>query len=186
MQRLNEQSNPQMNDQQRQIQFDLFYAEHATPGYRFALRLCGNHEDAEDIVADALVKAFSRWSQYRGEADARTWLFKIVLNEWRMRCRKRSVQVVRLESIEHMANTMDSKDFGLATAILSLSRVQREAFLLVKGEGLTHAEAAKVAGVPIGTMYFRVHSAVNALRRLLSETPMDPAGSGEVNFEAEM
>lgn len=186
MRRLNELSNPQMNDQQRQIQFDLFYAEHATAGFRFALRLCGNHEDAEDIVADALVKAFSRWSQYRGEADARTWLFKIVLNEWRMRCRKQSVQAIQLESIEHMANTMESKDFALASAIMSLSRLQREAFLLVKGEGLTHAEAAQVVGVPVGTMYFRVHSAMNALRRLLSETPIEQAGPKEILNEAEM
>lgn len=175
-----------MNNQQQQIQFDLFYAEHATPGFRFALRLCGNHEDAEDIVADALVKAFSKWSQYRGEADGRTWLFKIVLNEWRMRCRKRGIQITQLESIEHLANTMDSKDMDLASAIFALSREQREAFLLVKGEGLTHAEAAKVSCVPIGTMYFRVHSAVKSLRRLLTEIPTQPERSKEVNIETKM
>jgi RNA polymerase sigma-70 factor (ECF subfamily) len=171
---------------EQQPQFDLFYAEHAAPGFRFALRLCGNHEDAEDLTAQALAKAFVRWNQYRGDANPRTWLFKILLNEWRMQCRKSKIPATQLDDAERIPASTPFDDVGLAVAIASLTVAQREAVLLVKGEGLTHAEAAKVAGVPVGTMYFRVHSAMKALRKLLTETDEDLSGLNQVAYEVEL
>jgi len=155
------------NDQR--VAFDLFYAEHAMPAYRFALRLSGSAEDAEDLVAEALAKAYRSWNQYRGEAHARTWLFAIVRNEWRMLCRRRPPLEERIGSVEVLAATLAAESFELAQAIQSLPEAQKEAFLLVKGEGLTHAEAAKVVHVPVGTMYFRVHAAVQKLKTLLAD-----------------
>lgn len=157
-----------MQSEHPHVAFDLFYAENAMPAFRFALRLSGNRDDAEDLAAQALAKAYRRWSQYKGDSTAQTWLFAIILNEWRMLCRKRPVTEARLDAIQHLASTMKFEDLDLATAIQSLPDSLREAFLLVKGEGLTHAEAARVAKVPVGTMYFRVHSAVRKLRNSLS------------------
>lgn len=157
-----------MHDDQRRIAFELLYVEHAGPVYRFALRLCGNPEDAEDLAAEALTKAYQQLARYRGEASPRTWLFAIVLNQWRMLRRKRKVGDDRLESAENIASTFRFGNLELAEAICSLPEPLREAFLLVKGEGLTHREAAKAVHVPVGTMYFRVHTAVHRLRILLS------------------
>lgn len=156
-----------MHHDQRHIEFDLFYAENAMPAYRFALRLSGNSEDAEDITAQALAKAYRRWSQYQSRSAPQTWLFAIILNEWKMHCRKQSPKETSLDSIHSLASTMKFEDLGLAEAIQSLPQPMKEAFLLVKGEGLTHAEAAKAVGVPVGTMYFRVHTAVRKLRSAL-------------------
>lgn len=155
----------------RRIAFEILYAEHAAPVYRFALRLSGNPDDAEDLAIQALSRAFRQWSGYRGDASPRTWLFAIVLNEWRMLRRKRPHQEDRLESVRHLASTFRFTDTDLADAILALPDNLREAFLLVKGEGLTHAEAAKAAKVPVGTMYFRVHTAITQLRKKLEPHP---------------
>ncbi|MEQ1823437.1 MAG: sigma-70 family RNA polymerase sigma factor [Fimbriimonadaceae bacterium] len=160
-----------MQSEHPHVAFDLFYAENAMPAYRFALRLSGNRDDAEDLAAQALAKAYRRWSQYKGDSASQTWLFAIILNEWRMLCRKRPVTETRLDAIQHLASTMRFEDLDLAAAIQSLPDSLREAFLLVKGEGLTHAEAARVVKVPVGTMYFRVHSAVRKLRSSLSVEP---------------
>jgi RNA polymerase sigma-70 factor (ECF subfamily) len=84
--------------------------------------------------------------------------------------RKRPTEDLRLDMVDRVASTFQFEDFDLADAICSLSEPMREAFLLVKGEGLTHREAAEAVGVPVGTMYFRVHSAVRQLRALLSST----------------
>lgn len=157
-----------MQDHQRRIAFEILYAEHAAPVYRFALRLSGNPDDAEDLAAQALSRAYSQWSGYRGDASPRTWLFAIVLNEWRTLRRKRSRTEDRLESVQHLADTFQFADLDLADAILSLPDNLREAFLLVKSEGFTHAEAAKVARIPVGTMYFRVHAAIAQLRKKLA------------------
>ncbi len=157
-----------MQDDQRRISFEILYAEHATPVYRFALRLCGNREDAEDLAAEALVRAYRKYARYRGGASPRTWMCSIVLNEWRMRRRKGRLVQQRIEDVTEVASTFKFQDYALAEAINTLSDPLREAFLLVKGEGFTHAEAAKAARVPVGTMYFRVHTAIKELRKRLS------------------
>jgi RNA polymerase sigma-70 factor (ECF subfamily) len=163
-----------MHDDHQQSAFDRLYNEHAGPVYRFALRLCGNREDAEDLAAEALAQAYQKFVGYRGDASARTWLCAIVLNQWRMHKRKRKVQEDRLESNLEFASTFTFNDNDLAEAIATLPDPLREAFLLVKGEGFTHTEAAKVARVPIGTMYFRVHTAIRHLReRLGSERQLE-------------
>jgi RNA polymerase sigma-70 factor (ECF subfamily) len=171
------------NDQR--VAFDLFYAEHAMPAYRFALRLSGDRDDAEDLVAEALAKAYRNWSQYRGEAHARTWLFAIVRNEWRMLCRRRPLLEERLGAVELIAGTLEHENFELAQAICALPEALKEAFLLVKGEGLTHSEAARVVRVPVGTMYFRVHSAVQKLKTLLVDES-DPEPKEKVICPREM
>lgn len=154
-----------MRDDQRRLAFDLLYAEHATPIYRFALRLTGNAEDAEDLAAQALTKAFRKGGRFRGDSTTRTWLFSIVLNEWRMLCRKRSGRHDRrLDEAEQISCSLKLEDLELAEAIRGLDPRLREAFLLVKGEGFTHAEAGRICRVPEGTIAYRVHQAVMKLR----------------------
>ena len=153
-----------MQDDKWRIAFDLLYAEHAAPVYRFALRLSGCTEDAEDLAAETLSIAYRRHAGFRAEASLRTWLFSILLNQWRMSKRKKRVHQDPLDDARNVAATFDVADFDLAEAIRELPEALKEAFLLVKGEGLTHAEAAKVLRVPVGTMYFRVHAAVQQLR----------------------
>ncbi len=168
-----------MQNDQTRIAFELLYAENATPVYRFALRLCGNREDAEDLTVEAFDHAFRNLSLHRGESAQRTWLFAIVVNRWKMLRRKRKVRTDNLDGLAEVAASFRFKDFELVEAISELPDKQREAFLLVKGEGFSHAEAAKVLRVPVGTVYFRVHSAVHQLRAKLgpsrSEEPVKEA-----------
>jgi RNA polymerase sigma-70 factor (ECF subfamily) len=157
-----------MKQEQRGIAFEILYAEHAAPLYRFALRLCGNREDAEDLAAEALAQAFRNGTEFKGGSSPRTWLCAIVVNQWKMRMRKGQVRKAGLERANEVAETYRFENLEIAEAIQRLSNPLREAFLLVKGEGFTHAEAAKVLRVPVGTVYSRVHDAVISLRRDLS------------------
>lgn len=157
----------------RPIDFDLFYAENAAPAYRFALRLSGDPDDAEDLAAQALAKAWKAGAKFRSSASSRTWLFKIILNEWRMACRKGKVQQTHLEAASEIAATLATFDLDLAQAISELPESLKEAFLLVKGEGLTHKEAGSILGAPEGTVSYWVHEAVKLLRSqlVLSDGP---------------
>lgn len=175
-----------MNDDQRRIAFDLLYAENAVPIYRFALRLCGNREDAEDLAAEALAKAYEKWTDYRGDSSPRTWLCAIVLNQWRARKRKGSVESERMDDIHEIASTFQFPNHHLAEAVCSLSEPLREAFLLVKGEGFTHQEAAHVVRVPVGTMYRRVFCAVRELRQKLGSSPVEGQSESEVTCNHEL
>ena len=58
---------------------------------------------------------------------------------------------------------------SLTCALNALPPDLREAFLLVKAEGLTHREAAQILDAPLGTVQFRVHTAARRLRALLTE-----------------
>ncbi|MBX3095496.1 MAG: RNA polymerase sigma factor [Fimbriimonadaceae bacterium] len=142
--------------------------------FRLALRLCGNSDDAQDLVAETLAQAVNAKSQYRGDGVPKAWLFRILVNQWRMHCRKRR----REESIgdadravETMALTLVSERLDLARAMRKLSPEKREAFLLVKGEGFTFAEAAEILGKPQGTVAWQVQSALVELRHALSPEP---------------
>lgn len=153
-----------MDSVPRHIAFDLFYTENAVPAYRFALRLSGNPEDAEDLAAQALAKAWKAEHGFRRNASPRTWLFKIILNEWKMACRKGKVQVTSLEAAKEVGAALAAPNLDLAQAICRLPEPLKSAFLLVKGEGLSHREAGSVLGAPEGTVSYWVHEAVKQLR----------------------
>jgi RNA polymerase sigma factor (sigma-70 family) len=55
--------------------------------YTLALRLSGREADAQDIAQEAFIKAFEHWDDFRGEADAATWLYRICVNCWKNRVR---------------------------------------------------------------------------------------------------
>ena len=74
--------------------------------YRTAVRRMGNVADAEDVVQDALLSAYSHVEQFRGQALMSTWLTSIVLNSARMTMRRRSRQAsVPLDGQEPDAHT---------------------------------------------------------------------------------
>ncbi len=152
----------------RHIAFDLFYAENAVPAYRFALRLSGNPDDAEDLAAQALAKAWKAERGFRRDASPRTWLFRIILNEWKMARRKGRVPVTSLEAAKEVAAALASPDLDLAQAICRLPESLKSALILVKGEGLSHKEAGSVLGAPEGTISYWVHEAVKQLRSELA------------------
>ena len=168
------------------LSFETLYAQHAARVYRLALRLTGNREEAEDLAAESLAEAFRTWGGYRGESAPETWLHGIVLNRWRMIRRKRKVPTDPLRTAETVATTFRSQDLELAEALGALPTALREAFLLVKGEGFTHSEAASVLKIPVGTVYFRVHVAIRKLRVALGPIPGRIPTAIEVTFEQEL
>jgi len=175
-----------MNDAAQRAQFETIYAEHAGQVYRFALRLSGSREEAEDLAAESLAEAFRQWEKFRGTATPRSWLFAIVLNRWRMKRRRRRISVVSMEMAEDIASTFQFPNLELAQALAKLPDSLRIAFLLVKGESLTHAEAAKALGIPVGTVYFRVHVAIRKLRAELDPNPRTIAPTIEVTCDPEL
>ena len=69
--------------QQRTL--DRLVEAHLPTTMRFAIRLTGNRHEAEDVVAEALLRVARSWDEFRGEASFRTWLFRIVINVFRDR-----------------------------------------------------------------------------------------------------
>lgn len=154
--------------------FDRLYSAHAARIYRFCLRLCGGCiAEAEDLAQEALIAAFQGQSRLRQASALSAYLYKTAILGWRKRLRQRQQEADSLpESEEPMVpdtTPVRLTRLRLEQAMETLPEELREAFILVKAEGLTHREAAQLLSVPIGTVQWRVHEAVRRLRDLLAE-----------------
>jgi RNA polymerase sigma factor (sigma-70 family) len=142
---------------------------------RYARSLLRNREAADDLVQDCLERAVRSWHQRRADGDARTWVFTILhnlaINSLRQRARRGwhvPVEDVDESTFAH-APTQDDRlrHRDLLAGLAALPEDQRAVLLLVTVEDLTYAEAARVLGVPIGTVMSRLARGREKLSRSL-------------------
>jgi RNA polymerase sigma-70 factor (ECF subfamily) len=168
------------------------------PGLRtLAYRLLHDRTAMDDVMQDAYLKAFRGFPGFRGEAEERTWLYRIVYNACidRLRSERRrheesldaltetvtatgaaagtrtgaSIGAGLVASAEDDPGESVARKSDLAAALASLPPDQRAAVLLVDAAGFTYEEAAEVLGVRSGTIASRLHQARSALRTSLAE-----------------
>jgi RNA polymerase sigma-70 factor (ECF subfamily) len=145
----------------------------------FALRLCGDQHDAEDLVQKVCVRALERAHQLHPGTKPLNWMFSIVHSIWMNELRAR--QVRSRSSIEWDDDYVDmAADRSVVTpeehamhgqiiaAVERLSESQRLVMLLIAVEGLSYSEAAKTLGVPIGTIMSRLSRARQAIEAQLA------------------
>ncbi len=172
--------------------FTLLYRNYGTRIYRFCRRLCGNDTDAEDLTQDVFLAVFRGAEQFEGRSSLSTWLYRIALYRWRNLRRIRKPTTVSLDEqndgLVSNSTYAELEAISLENALAALPENVREAFLLVKGEGLTCREAAEALGIPEGTLKSRVYSAVVRLQQLLvsDENPTAAKSSGSVRHKTEV
>ncbi|WDR04826.1 sigma-70 family RNA polymerase sigma factor [Devosia rhodophyticola] len=146
--------------------------EQAVPALRrYARALTRNLDLADDLVQDCLERAISRRSLFRPRGPVRPWLFTILLNLFRnsLRSERRHGTAVGLDDLATEPAT-PAPQHGhmelaeLARAIQSLPPEQKEALLLIALEGFSYNEAAKILGIPQGTLMSRLGRARTTLR----------------------
>lgn len=145
---------------------------------RYARSLTRDGTDAEDLVHDALVRAYERRDTFRlGGGNLRAWLFSILHNTFVDGARRRKSEAARIEQAGHVADgTLEAPQehsirlAQVRDAFLNLPEEQRAALHLVAIEGLSYRQAAETLGVPIGTLMSRIGRARAALREM-EESP---------------
>jgi RNA polymerase sigma-70 factor, ECF subfamily len=138
---------------------------------RYARSLSRNVGDAEDLVHDALVRAYERRSTFRHGANLRNWLMSILhnthidrLRSSQARARRDAATMIEAETWYPAQQEHGVRLAQVRKAFDSLPKDQREALHLVAVEDLTYQEAADVLGIPVGTLMSRVSRARAALR----------------------
>jgi len=157
--------------------FTILVDRHAAACTRFATRMLGNREDAEDATQESFLRAYRSLGRYEERQAFRTWLFQILIN----RCRTAAVRRQRrqrmflvdetamaLASVRPAADTSDLRG-ELQRAIDSLDPDQREAFLLKHVEQLSYDEMAEATGVGVSALKMRVKRACDRMQWLLQE-----------------
>jgi RNA polymerase sigma-70 factor, ECF subfamily len=154
--------------------------------YRVALRLTRDPARAEDLVQDAMLRAFRAWDRFEPGTNARAWLVTILrnifINDYRRS--RREPAAVQLDAIEprlffHDLAERDPEgeffnelvDERILAAVDTLPTEFREAVVLSDMEGMSYAEIAQALGVPIGTVKSRLFRG----RRLLQHALYDYA-----------
>lgn len=139
----------------------------------FAMSLCGNVDRADDLVQEALVKAWNKRDSFEMGTNLKAWMFTILRNEFYSTMRKRGREVsdsdglytARLAGHPEQDGKLDYQDFRIAMA--KLPEDQREAIVLVGASGFSYEEAATVCGCAVGTVKSRVSRARAKLAELL-------------------
>ena len=144
--------------------------------YGLSLRLTGNPADAADLSQDAWLKAIAALPGFRGEAEAGTWLHRIVVNTWKNRVASARERWRR--SIAPLDGVLDpggdppperelerrEASAGFAEAMARVTPDERKVLELRELEEKSYAEIARAQSVPIGTVKSRLHRARESLR----------------------
>ena len=159
--------------------------------YALLYRLTEDPEEARDLTQETFLQAFRNIAGFRGEADLRTWLYRIAVNQarnrwrwWKRRRRDRTVSLDAPTSDEGgpalsaglaQEGASDPEEQALArererallAALSTLSRPYREVIVLRDIEGLSYEEVAQALDMNIGTVKSRLSRGRDELRRRL-------------------
>lgn len=170
--------------------FELEALPHLDAVYRFALRLSGAADAAEDLVQETFLRAFRSWDQYTLGTSAKSWLFTICRNVF-LRQRERSKrhdeiltekatqatggQVSRENPVFAASRDEDPEgdffkgivDERILQAIDALQDEYRMAVILSDVEGLSYQEVSEILEVPVGTVKSRLFRGRRQLQKVL-------------------
>jgi len=145
---------------------------------RYATRLLGSVDAAEDAVQDALIRAFDQLAQCREPENFAGWFFLILRN----RCfaeRRRDRRIDGLDNVPepHAPDVSQARleqaerSHALQRALGRLTPEQREVFVLKHVEDLSYDEISARVGTGVPALKMRMHRAYDRLRELLQEAP---------------
>jgi RNA polymerase sigma-70 factor, ECF subfamily len=171
----------------KRSRFETSVSPHLDAAYNLARWLTRNEHDAEDVVQEAMLRAFTFFDGFRG-VDARSWILKIVRNTcftWLKANRSSEIAGMAVDELEDLLPplfcsglTDDPETLALRrttalqlnNAISAIAAPFREVVVLRDMEGLSYKEISTVLDAPIGTVMSRLARARAELRRILGRS----------------
>jgi RNA polymerase sigma-70 factor, ECF subfamily len=172
--------------------------------YRHAVRMSRNHADAEDLVQEAMMKAYASFHTFRPDTNMRAWLLRILINSYISDYRKKRRQPLEYSTEElteqRLADTytrcapaglrsaedqaLDSlPDNDIKSAMQALPQQFRDAVYYADVEGLRYQQIAAIMNTPTGTVASQLHRGRRQLRRLLADS-VDGAATQTISATA--
>lgn len=193
----------------KRAEFEAEALPHLDAVYRFALRLTGSPDRAQDLVQDTFLRAYRSWDQYTPGTNCKSWLFTISRNlfvrQWERGMRHDEIVAENaargsggtepgplwssLDGLdpegEFFASFVDGQ---ILRAIEALPPEYREAVMLSDVEGLAYDEIAAVLDVPVGTVKSRLFRGRRRLEKALYDYAVEigylkPAGASREEVE---
>lgn len=171
------------DERQNRRAFDELVAAFAESLYWQIRKMVLDHDDANDVLQNTLIKAWTNITQFRGESRLSTWLFRIAINEtYTFLNRERQRNLTSVTDLEDMMvqNLQSDPYFSgdeavlkLQKAILSLPEKQRLVFNMKYYDDLKYEEMSEMLGTSVGALKASYHHAVKKVEAFLE---MDPQG----------
>jgi RNA polymerase sigma-70 factor, ECF subfamily len=175
--------------------FGELFRRHRDRLWAVAMRTLGDQDEAADALQDAMVSAFRRAGDFRGDSAVTTWLHRIVVNACLDRLRRRAARPAALtgddEAIDALASASAAsvEDLGSATAtrmdvdaaLQTLPPPQRAALVLVDMLGFSVIDAAAILGISPGTVKSRCARSRARLLPYLEHLRGNQSASGSVS-----
>ncbi|MFN8571484.1 MAG: RNA polymerase sigma factor [Gemmatimonadaceae bacterium] len=157
--------------------YAILVARYRAQFARYAVRMLGSREDAEEALQDAFIRAYRSLAKCDDPERFGSWLFRILANRCRTTGTRRGRrektfvrdEVALLDASEEHPAERDAWREEIDRALLMLDDDQREAFLLKHVEELGYDEMAALTGVGVSALKMRVKRACERLRLLLKE-----------------
>lgn len=171
--------------------FDLLVTRYSDELYGLLFRLTEDTEETGDLLQETFLSALKAINKFRGEADLKTWLFRIAINEsrnrhrwWKRRKKEKtfSLDAPVGDSDTPYSDTMSGtsatpeenalrqeREKLLRSALLQLPDIFREAIILCDIEGLSYEEIARTLEINIGTVKSRIARGREELRKRLED-----------------
>ena len=158
--------------------FVLLYERHRTPVFRFAYRLLGSVQQAEDVTHDCFLALIRRPNGYQADrASLRTYLCAAARNLAFKQFRRQGIETVMEDPPDPERQLLESERAEeVRRAVATLPPLQREALILFEYMEMPLSEVAATVGADVGTVKSRLHRARGRLRRIL-EPLLAPSGA---------
>jgi RNA polymerase sigma-70 factor (ECF subfamily) len=141
----------------------------------FLRRLCGDPAEADDLAQEVFIAAWASLDSFRRDADFRLWLYGIAYRKFRASRRAAGRRRKREAFVAEIAETVATPDadarLDLQKAMMALSEPQRAAVALCLAAGVSHAAAAALLALPLGTVKAHVARGRATLLSMLGERP---------------
>jgi RNA polymerase sigma-70 factor (ECF subfamily) len=149
---------------------------------RFAVRMLGSHEDGEEALQDAFVRAYRALSKRDRNSRFAPWFHSILVNQCRTTAIRRANRLKLVVSDEGALERAVARDgrpdqdgaSEVELAVAQLDDSQRELFLMKYVEGMSYEEISEVTGVRISALKMRVKRTADRLRELMEEVQHEP------------
>ena len=166
------------------MDFEELVNEHKDAVYRQMVRVCHNEQDAEDVLIEALLRAYRRLDQLKDSSHFRAWLAMIGRRVcWRLKGREQLRPILELSGFEpdrqplpdEQAISQQMRDL-LNQAVASLPPDYQAIYHLREIQGLSGEEAAARLGITLANAKTRLHRARQLMREHLDQTVHSAAG----------
>ena len=159
--------------------FEKLVAEYSERLYWQIRKMVLSHDDANDILQDTFIKAWTNIDNFRAESKLSTWLYRIAINESITFLNKKRNQnnISMDEEDSFLLNTLESDSYFdgdeaqklLQKAILTLPDKQRLVFQLKYFEEMKYDDMSDILGTSVGALKASYHHATKKIEKFLSE-----------------